>query len=134
MKQAIQAASILVVVAMVGMAMPATAPHGDAECHDPAERDVADARGHDLVCVDILDLERYDPAVLRIDPGTTVLWTNTGNLPHTVTFTISGESFNKVLAPGDHVTFTFDSEGSTYYNCRINAFHTATMHGGVIVG
>lgn len=129
------------IAAMIMVTVPPTvadhtSPDGPGECFDPAARDVADARGHDVVCVDVPDLEPYSPAILQVDPGTTVVWRNVGNLVHTVTFTLSssGATFDASLAPGDHVWYTFEQEGTAVYHCRINALHTATMHGGVQVG
>lgn len=111
------------------------APDEPETCYDPPESEVADARGHDSVCVDIVSFEAYDPAVLVVDPGTQVVWYNDGNLAHTVSFVVdsTGANVDTFVPAGGHASHTFEDPGTVYYNCQINAAHTATMHGSVVV-
>lgn len=97
---------------------------------------VVDARGHRWVCARIPGLAPYDPHTLIVSPGTIVNWTNTDpGLPHTVSAlgSTSGESFNNFTNPGQKASIKFGGEGITHYACRVNALHTAVMHGAVIV-
>lgn len=79
----------------------------------------------------------YDPAELRIEPGTKVTWTNSDAIAHTVT---SGEPadkgtpgvsegsppapdglFDEALAEeGATASFTFEEEGTFSYYCAIH--------------
>lgn len=106
------------------------------ECATAQRRDFADMRGNDVVCVDILGIEPFAPAVLVIDAGTTVVWRNQDGIQHTVTSTAEGglDSFDHRVFPGDHEWTTLDDPGSYYYQCRVNfPFHAASMHGEIIV-
>ena len=57
-----------------------------------------------------IDGTGYNPDTLNINPGDTVIWTNTDTSDHTVTHTNS--QFNQNLLPGDTFSFTFTSSGS----------------------
>lgn len=130
---------ILIAVVAAGLlvgSVPVLANHGTVECFDASGSELVDARGHERVCVDIVDLEPFDPAVLIVDAGTNVTWRNAaGNLAHTVTSgpSTSGESFDMAVDPHGNVSHVFGSAGVTYYHCEVNGFHEATMHGAVVV-
>jgi LPXTG-motif cell wall-anchored protein len=77
----------------------------------------------------------FDPDQLTVAPGTTVMWVNEGQAPHTVTSTDGKELDSATLQPGDTYTFTFDEgdAGETYaYQCTIHPDMTAsiTVSGG----
>lgn len=72
--------------------------------------------------------------------GDTVLWTQTGGAPHTVsqctdgTFTSCSGGFQSgTLAGGSGATFdeTFNSDGTFFYRCNI---HPSTMRGQIVAG
>lgn len=68
----------------------------------------------------------FTPEVIKISKGTTVTWTNNGNLIHR----IASNSFNSNnLSSGDTYSFTFNETGTFDYHCAI---HTS-MRGQVIV-
>ncbi len=69
----------------------------------------------------------FDPAVLNVEKGTTVLWTNKDAVPQTVTS--DGFSSNS-LAPGESFSYVFNQDGTFAYN---SAFHPQ-MTGKVVVG
>ena len=76
----------------------------------------------------------FEPAAIRIDPGTTVRWEWTGEGgPHNVVAEDdsfdSGEPVQTAETTFDH---TFDSEGVTRYVCEPH--ETAGMKGAVVVG
>jgi len=70
---------------------------------------------------------KFDPAVLTVKAGTTVVWTNNDVVAHTVTFTDVANS--PVLGRGDTFSRTFSAAGTYSYICSIHPF----MHGTVVV-
>ena len=81
----------------------------------------------------------YNPSTLHVKIGTnnTVTWTNTGNLPHTVTSnqTANGslpsfDSGSGGLQKNAQFTFTFAQAGTYYYYCSI---HPTQMKAVVVV-
>lgn len=65
---------------------------------------------------------------LVIEPGTTVVWTNTDALAHTIT--ADDKSFNSGLVdPGKTYRHTFNKAGTYTYACMPHPF----MHGAVVV-
>ena len=71
----------------------------------------------------------FSPASITVAPGTTVVWTNETNAPHTVTAD-DGSWGSDVLNQGDTYSYTFQTPGVYAYQCAIHSF----MHGTVIVG
>jgi len=100
---AIVAALSLLAGACVGGSDPAAAPTPAGE---PAT----------AVTVDSTDKLTYEPARVLLKAGGTVTWTNTGRVPHTVTFS----GFDKPLKAGDEVTFTFTTSGTTKVRCTLH--------------
>lgn len=146
MRIRIIAIAVLVALAAIPVALGAHTdtendPDAPGECTFDADetteqRWVADARGHDVVCVDIVGIEPFSPAVLVIDAGTTVVWRNQHGVQHTTTATLEtgADSFQHVLAPGDHAWTTFEASGEYYYDCRsFFPVHASAMHGKIVV-
>lgn len=77
--------------------------------------------------VTIKDLS-FSPATLTVKKGTTVTWTNSDAMSHTVTGSNGGPS-SSTLQQGDSYHFTFNTVGTFTYAC---SFHPS-MHGTVIV-
>ena len=77
--------------------------------------------------VDLPPSYRFEPAVIAIDAGATVTWTNHDNFTHHVTF--EGDS-PLTMPPGERVTRTFDAPGTYAYVCSL---HPQNMKGSVIV-
>jgi plastocyanin len=73
--------------------------------------------------VSIVDFA-FEPATLEVSAGTTVVWTNTGQAPHTVTgdFADSG-----VLESGQTFSHTFAETGEFGYVCAIHPQMTGTV-------
>jgi plastocyanin len=73
--------------------------------------------------VSIVDFS-FEPAILDVAAGTTVVWTNDGRAPHTVTgdFADSG-----VLEPGQTFSYTFAESGEFDYHCAIHPNMTGTI-------
>ena len=71
----------------------------------------------------------FDPADVTIPTGTTVCWTNNGQVTHTAT-SDTGAFDSGFMSPGDMFTFTFNNAGSYPYHCVI---HGALMTGTITV-
>ena len=61
----------------------------------------------------------YDPEVIQVAVGTTVLWTNDDNAIHTVT-ALEGEFDSDVMAAGDSYEYTFNTPGKYDYFCIVH--------------
>jgi len=69
----------------------------------------------------------FTPKEITVAPGTTVVWTNHDEVPHTVT------SADKVLASkamdtDDVYEHTFGDEGDVAYFCAVHPFMTGVVH------
>ena len=69
----------------------------------------------------------FAPKEITIAPGTTIVWTNHDEVPHTVT------SKDKVLASkaldtDDKFEYTFSQEGDFDYYCTVHPFMTGVVH------
>src|SRR5215212_5447308 len=76
--------------------------------------------------VSIVDFS-FEPATLDVAAGATVVWTNDGQAPHTVTgdFADSG-----ILDPGQTFSHTFAESGEHTYACAIHPQMTGTIRVG----
>jgi plastocyanin len=74
-----------------------------------------------------VDTHAY-PAETSVAAGSTVTWTNSDELNHTVTF--RGGPRCGILLIGRSFTVQFDTPGSYDYFCE---FHSAVMKGRVVV-
>jgi len=72
---------------------------------------------------------RFEPAVIAIDVGTDVTWTNRDDFPHDVTL-LDGSGVSVDLPLGGSASMAFDDAGTVYYQCSI---HPQQMRGKVIV-
>jgi plastocyanin len=72
--------------------------------------------------IEVVDID-YDPKDATVKKGVTVKWTNTGNLPHTVTKDDGpGPDFDSgTMQPGDTYEQTFDTPGEIDYLCTIHS-------------
>lgn len=73
----------------------------------------------------------YIPETITVEQGTTITWTNTDTVPHTVTSGKSPESDtafdSEFLAPKKTWSFTFDKEGSFDYFCLFHPYMTGKV-------
>ncbi|HJU12876.1 MAG TPA: plastocyanin/azurin family copper-binding protein [Candidatus Nitrosotalea sp.] len=123
------AATLVVVLALVtvGAALPALAQKA-------AEVTIIKGAGADQSCVSAGNC--FDPSKLDVSPGTTVTWTNTDQVSHTVTSgnpsdNQTGTVFDSsLIAPNKKFTFTFNTPGTFHYFCQVHPW----MTGEVIVG
>jgi plastocyanin len=73
---------------------------------------------------------KFQPAVIEVARGTTVVWTNHDDFPHTVQILAGAEASTHDLGIGKTVSIRFDKPGTVYYHCSV---HPAQMKGEVIV-
>ncbi|MDP9134873.1 MAG: cupredoxin domain-containing protein [Actinomycetota bacterium] len=80
------------------------------------------------VAVEIVDID-FDPKQATAPKGATVKWTNTGNLPHTVTKEDGpGPDFDSgTLQPGDTYEETFATPGEIAYLCTIHSGQNGSL-------
>jgi plastocyanin len=70
----------------------------------------------------------FSPNSITIPAGSTVIWENAGNRPHTVTRTSGPAKFDSGnMAPGATFQFTFTRSGTYEYDCLYHPFMTATI-------
>lgn len=72
----------------------------------------------------------FDPATVTITKGTTVVWTNASDAPHTVTsddgkFKSSDPS--KLITESQAYSFVFNTAGTYVYHCSIHTYMKATI-------
>lgn len=90
--------------------------------------------------VDVVDID-FAPAEVTVEAGTTVTWTQSGSLPHTVT--ADDGSFDShpdcssagdaCMASGDTFTQTFDEPGEYAYYCRLHGSPGGDGMSGVVM-
>ena len=67
----------------------------------------------------------FDPEVIKIEAGTTVIWENTDSAAHTVTSGNPQEGTNGLfdsgmISAGNSFKFTFSSQGKQDYYCMVH--------------
>src|SRR3972149_9941039 len=65
----------------------------------------------------------FQPASIQVQVGTTVVWTNTGSLPHTSTSEGAGAWDSGIKTAGQNYSHTFNTPGTFPYFCTV---HRAT--------
>jgi len=73
-----------------------------------------------------IDNFTFNPQRLTIKAGTTVIWTNQDDIPHTVAST-SKAFKSKVLDTDDKFSFTFTTPGEYAYFCSLHPHMTGTI-------
>lgn len=80
------------------------------------------------VQVALVDFE-FRPPTLQIAPGTTVVFKNQGQAPHTVTDG-AGRFDSSNLAPGAEFRYTFQAPGAYQIYCKIHPYMTLSLQVG----
>jgi plastocyanin len=75
--------------------------------------------------VSIVDFA-FNPASTTVAVGSQVVWTNTGQAPHTSTSQAGGWDSGR-LSPGQTFTFTASRAGSFAYMCTVHPSMTGTL-------
>lgn len=82
--------------------------------------------GAEPVTVDIARFA-FMPKEITVAPGTTVVWVNHDETPHTVA--APGHGFvSKALDTDDRYEHTFADEGDVPYFCTVHPFMTGVVH------
>ena len=85
---------------------------------------VAPARAADI-SVKIANFT-FDPPQITVKTGTTVVWSNDDDIPHTVTSTTQAFK-SAALDTNDKFSFTFTTPGSYQYFCSLHPHMTGTI-------
>lgn len=94
----------------------------------PCLAEDANGAGAGQLATVTMDHNAFIPAEITVVPGTTVTWTNTEAMPHTVVD--QNKAFrSKTLVKDASFSFTFTTAGDYEYLCSIHPF----MKGKVIV-
>ena len=102
---------------------------GQKDQKDPAATEKPAAAAATPAATVDLNISKFAfvPKEVTIAPGTTIVWINRDETPHTVTS--NNKSFaSKGLDTGDKFEHTFASEGDFNYTCTIHPFMTAVVH------
>lgn len=83
------------------------------------------------VTIEMADNE-FAPAAVRVQPGSTVSWRNTGRSPHTATADDGSWDSGEVY-PGEEFRRTFDRPGAYRYFCVPHGFRRGRGMAGVIL-
>ncbi len=81
--------------------------------------------------VSVID-SAFSPGELTVSPGTTVIWTNSGDLPHTVTAD-DGSFDSGTLQYANRFEHTFNEPGTYPYHCNIHGGTGGAGMAGVII-
>lgn len=79
--------------------------------------------------VSATDTLEFSPATVTVKVGDIVKWTNTGSVPHTITFNSEPSFSDPTLAPGATWEVKFSKAGTFAYRCTIHP----GMDGQVVV-
>ena len=71
----------------------------------------------------------FNPDVVHIPQGSTVIWTNRDSAPHTVTSDSGNELDSNTLSEGQTYAHTFPTAGTYTYHCSIHP----SMKGRIVV-
>ena len=102
---------------------------GRSAAEPPAAQAMTQAAAPASKVVEVkVDNFSFSPQTITVAPGTTVLWTNRDDIPHTV---VSNDKVfkSKVLDTDEKFSFTFDKAGNFPYFCSVHP----KMTGKVIV-
>ncbi len=99
----------------------------------PESTEVTKSSGDSVseVIVSIVD-SSFENKKITVTVGTTVVWTQNGNYPHTVTLD-NGSYDSGNLSSGDLVSFTFTETGTYTYHCSYHGAPDGQGMSGVII-
>ena len=73
-----------------------------------------------------IDNFTFNPQLITVKAGDTVVWINADDIPHTATSTTMAFR-SKALDTGDKFSFTFATPGSYAYFCSLHPHMTGTI-------
>ena len=109
-------AGLFAIVMIATLLLFAASPGSSAKAPQPASAEVK------------VDNFSFGPATLTVAVGTTVIWTNRDDIPHTIVSTDKVFK-SKVLDTDERFSFTFSKAGTYPYFCSIHP----KMTGSVVV-
>ena len=74
-----------------------------------------------------IDNFTFAPAEVTVAPGTTVLWVNRDDIPHTVVSEDKTTFKSKALDTDDKFSYTFTKPGTYLYFCSVHPKMTAKV-------
>ena len=131
----IKVLSVVAVLAVTGIACSSSDNGGAVNTPPPSTPAASSSSpGAAPIAVSATDALAFTPPSLTIKVGTTVKWTVTGSVPHTVTSPepgTQGVTFDSgTLNQGQSFPFTFTTAGTYHYYCKI---HGKQMSGTITV-
>jgi plastocyanin len=69
----------------------------------------------------------FAPKEITVAPGTTIVWTNHDETPHTI-IASDGTFVSKAMDTDDHFEYTFAKEGDFSYFCTLHPYMTGFVH------
>jgi len=86
------------------------------------------AAGPDAVTIR-MEKQSFVPATATVAAGSTITWTNSDDIPHSVT--ADDQRFDSgAIAPGQTFRWTADKSGDIHYHCIFHPSMTATLNVG----
>lgn len=117
----------VVAVPLVGTTLLAGCADDDLTSVYPADQ-IVDLTGKSKVDVNVTD-NAFTPRYVKISVGTTVRWTNYGNVTHNVR-PAEGSAFPKTdVIPGATVSYAISQVGKLPYYCTIHGTPHKGQHG-----
>jgi len=129
---------LTLLIACLALTLPLAACGGDDNDDDgggggsasttTTEESAPAAKSGGSTTVDIKDI-KFMPHDVTVKAGTTITWTNSDQVPHTVTKDGGpGAEFDSGnVAPGDTFEQTFDTKGKVKYVCEIHPGQDGTV-------
>ena len=74
-----------------------------------------------------IDNFTFGPQTLTVKAGTTVTWTNKGDIPHGIASDNNAFAKSKALDTDDSYSFTFTTPGTYQYFCYVHPFMKGTV-------
>jgi len=69
----------------------------------------------------------FTPKEITVKPGTTIVWTNKDETPHTI-IASDGSFLSKAMDTDDHYEHAFATEGDFSYLCTLHPYMTGIVH------
>ena len=116
--------SMIIVFVLAGLVFVVLAVPGmNLLRQDDSIQDIEERRPPEEFHVDVVSKSVYNPAMLNIQIGDTVTWTNIDSEVHTVSSanvtSDGGVYFHDTLLPDEIYSVTFDTTGTYFYSCLI---------------
>ena len=122
--------SMIIIFVLAGLVFVVLAVPGmNLLRQDDSIQDIEERGPPEEFHVDVVSKSVYKPAMLNIQIGDTVTWTNIDSEVHTVSSanvtSDGGVYFHDTLLPDEIYSVTFDTPGTYFYSCLIK-FHGMT--------